>query len=131
MKKIVSSILVVVLSMICLAGCSTQADRVSENISQQADNFNVIRRLTVVNSRSDKVLYELVAAFSIETDSVDGQLEVVSEVGPNQYKKDFIRLNDWTTYVVQDLSGANVSKYHYEFNILPQMLIPVEFISED
>ena len=33
--------------------------------------------------------------------------------------KDFIRLSNETTYVVQDISGANVDRYHYEWSVLP------------
>jgi hypothetical protein len=34
-------------------------------------------------------------------------------------------------YVVEDISGASVSKYHYEINFLPEMIIPIEFTSKD
>ncbi len=41
------------------------------------------------------------------------------------------RQNEWTIYVVEDVSGAYVSKYHYEVNFLPQMIKPVTFTSND
>ena len=44
MKKFITVILLVVL-LISAIGCSTQADRVAYNLSQQADNFNIVRRL--------------------------------------------------------------------------------------
>lgn len=37
-----------------------------------------------------------------------------------KYKKDLVYLNDYTMYVVEDVSGANVDKYHYEINFLPE-----------
>jgi hypothetical protein len=77
---------------VVLVGC-TEADKVSANVSMEADNFNVIRRLTVLNARTDKPMFELIAAFSIKVDSNDNQLEVTCETGPNQYKKHFIGLN--------------------------------------
>ncbi len=67
MKKrillIVLTVLVFVGTALITVGC-TEATQVSYNVSQEADNFNVIRRLTVINTRTDKPAFELVAAFS-------------------------------------------------------------------
>lgn len=131
MKKIAAIIIMAVISVMILAGCETEASKVSYNVSQEADNFNVIRRLTVLNARSDKPMFELIAAFSITVDSADNQLEVVCEAGDGQYKKHFIGLNEWTMYVVEDVSGANVDKYRYEVNFLPEMIAPITFTSKD
>ncbi len=130
MKKLVCLILSIILLVTLMSGCR-EANRVSHNVSQEADNFNVIRRLTVLNARSDKPMFELVAAFSIKVDSVDNQLEVICETGQNEYKKHFIGLNEWTLYVVEDVSGASVDKYRYEVNFLPEMILPIEFVSKD
>lgn len=123
-------IAVIVIAGILLAGC-TEADKVSQNVSQEADNFNVIRRLTVLNARSDKPMFELIGAFSITVDSADNQLEVICETGENEYKKHFIALNEWTMYVVEDVSGAEVDKYRYEVNFLPESIVPITITSND
>ena len=34
-------------------------------------------------------------------------------------------------YVVEDISGAEVDKYHYEVNFLPDMITPVTLTSDD
>lgn len=39
MKKLIAIILLVAL-LVSVVGCSTQAERVAYNLSQQADNFN-------------------------------------------------------------------------------------------
>lgn len=130
MKKVVAVFLMLMLCVV-LTGCETQASRVSYNVSQEADNFNVIRRLTVINARTDKPVFELVGAFSITVDSTDNQLEVICETGRNEYKKHFVGLNEWVLYFVEDISGANVSRYHYEVNFLPEMIVPITLVSED
>lgn len=130
MKKIITISLMAVLSANVLCGC-TEAKRVSHNVSQQADNFNVVRRLTVLNARSDKPMFELIGNFSIKVDGVDNQLEVTCETGKHEYKKHFIGLNRYTMYVVEDIGGADVDKYRYEVNFLPEMILPVTFTSED
>lgn len=134
--KRVRVILFCMVLMLCMVGgmttgCETEASRVSTNVSNQADNFNVIRRLVVINLRTDKILFDLTAAFSIEVDSTDSQLEVVCETGPGEYKKHIIAINEWVFYDVEDISGANVSPYHYEVNFLPEMIVPFEVISKD
>ena len=56
--------LAVFVGMIC--GC-TEADRAKRNVQQEADNFNVERRLSVINMRSDKPILELTGYFSLST----------------------------------------------------------------
>lgn len=132
MKKFVSIILMafLMLTTVCFVGC-TEVNQVSHNVSQEADNFNVIRRITIINSRTDKAEFELVAAFSLQVDSAENQLEIICETGENEYKKHFIGLNDETMYVVEDISGAEVDKYHYEVNFLPEQILPITFKSKD
>ena len=133
MKKKISAVaLAVVLAaivVVMLTGCS-QASRVNANITKEAENFNVTRRLAVINARTDKPVFELIGNFSISNNSTN-ELVVTCEVGQGVYKKHYVYLNDWTMYVVEDLSGAYVSKYHYEINFLPEMIVPVMFTSND
>jgi hypothetical protein len=129
MKKFISLIIVLCLMMVCLVGCR-QADRVSYNLSKEADYFNITRRLAVINARTDKPVFELVGNFSI-ANNTNNELEVTVEVGNGVYKKHFVYLNEWTIYVVEDVSGAYVDKYHYEVNFLPEMIAPVTFTMND
>lgn len=123
-------LLALVLVVTLCAGCDRQSDRVSYNISQQADNFNVTRRLAVLNARTDKPVFELIGNFSLKNNTTN-ELEVVVETAQGVYKKHFVYLNEWTIYVVEDVSGAYVDSYHYEVNFLPEMIIPVTIISQD
>lgn len=113
-----------------VVGCQTEADKVSYNVSQEAENFNVVRRLTVLNARTDKPMFELIGQFSIEVDKDDNQLEVVCETGKGEYKKHFIGLNEWTMYVVEDIGGAQVNQYKYEVNFLPESIVPVKITTK-
>ena len=45
---------------------------------------------------------------------------MIIETAENKYQKDYVYLNDYTMYVVEDISGASVDKYHYEINFLPE-----------
>ena len=128
-KKVIIAAVGVLLSAVLLCGC-TEADRVTYNVQKEADNFNVTRRLSVINARSDKPVLELIGNFSISNNEAN-ELVVTIEVAPNVYKVDYVYLNDWTMYTVEDASGAYVDKYHYEINFLPEMIVPITFTSKD
>lgn len=126
MKKIICLFVLVAFVAVTLTGCMEQeADKVTRNLSLQADNFNVTRRVTVYNCRTDKILLEVVGNLSVQKSS--GDVDLIIEVAPGQYKKHFIRLNEWTMYVVEDVSGAFADKYHYTINFLPDAILPVRF----
>lgn len=131
MKKLKIFILIgiMIAGAMLLTGC-TEVNRVSHNIGQQADNFNITRRIVVMNARTDTVMFELIGNFSLQN-NMSNELEIICEVADNVYKKHFIYLNDYTLYVVEDVSGAYVDKYHYEVNYIPEMIVPVTFTSKD
>jgi len=127
MKNKIIALVITLVMVLSLSGCR-QSDRVSHNISKEADNFNVIRRIVVINARTDNPIFELTAAFSVSNNS-SNELTVTCQTGPNEYKKHLIYLNEWTLYVVEDISGADVSPYRYEINYLPEMIVPIEITS--
>ena len=128
-KKLLAVVILLALTTLTtmLSGCtSTEAQRVSFNVSQQADNFNVVRQLTVINCIGGDVLFQMTGKLSIEADTVDNQLEIIVEDEDGSYKKHFVGLSDNVTYVVEDISTNDVSKYKYSLNFNPKMWIPVE-----
>ena len=130
--KNIKKILVVIMIAVLLCGCGRQVNMVSYNISKQADNFNVMRRLTVINTRTDKCELQMVGRFSIQNETAD-ELAVIVEIDRKRhiYQKHFIQLNDWLAYTVEDLNGVAVSQYDYELEFMPQMLIPVKVRADE
>ena len=56
MKKIISMVLV--MSSVLLVGCfESESQKVSHNLSEEADNFNVVRQLTVINCLQGDTLF--------------------------------------------------------------------------
>ena len=125
MKKRMLVIIVVILTTLTVSGCD-QATKVSQNLSQEADNFNVVRQLTVINCLQGDVLFQMTGKMSIKPDMSENQLEVVVEHEDGSYQKHFIGLSDNVTYVVEQKNYKNVSKYKYTLNYNPKMWIPVE-----
>ena len=126
-SKIILALLSVLLTVTVLTRCGTEAQRVSYNLSQQADNFNVVRQLTVINCIEGDVLFQMTGKMSITADTADNQLEIIVEDN-GTYVKHFVGLSDNVTYVVEDLNlGANeVNKYKYTLNFNPKMWIPYD-----
>ncbi len=119
-KKTLVKVITAALLLCSLTSC-TKSCSVSHNISKEANNFNVARKLTVINSRTDKVIYELEGVFSL-SNSTTNELVVICQTGEHEYKKHYIYLTPTVLYVVEDLSGADVSPYHYEVTLYPQMI---------
>lgn len=115
--------------VISMSGCR-QVDRAKYNVKKEADNFNVERRLTVINARTDKPILEIIGYFSLSNNSTN-ELEITLETDKNVYKVDYVYLNEWTIYTVEDISGAHVDPYHYEVNFLPEMIQPITMTSND
>lgn len=111
----------VLAAVMMLTGCR-EADRVSYNISKEADNFNTIRQITVINCIQGDVLFQMTGKMSIYADTADEQLEVTVEDENGKYKKHFIGISDNVTYVIEDITDdVEVSKYHYTLNFNPKM----------
>lgn len=127
MKKIIKAIaatFMVVFFASGMTGCSTEVDKVRQNLSDEADNFNIQRRLTVINNRTDTVVFEMEGTFALDVSS-RGELEVTCEVAKGVYKRHFIHVSDETIYVMEDISGASADPYHYELNFLPEWGVKV------
>ena len=129
MKKVVIAVMVALTAVIGITGC-TESSKVSYNVSKEADNFNVVRRITVFNIRTDKVLLQMTGTFALHNSS-ENELEVICELPGEKYQKHYIYLNDWTTYIVEDLDESQVDKYSYELNFLPEMVPGVKITSTD
>lgn len=121
-------LLSMILLLVSLTGCD-QASRVEYNITQEADNFNIVRRVTVINCLEGDVLFQMEGRMSITADVNDNQLEILVELDNDTYVKHFIGLSDNVTYVIEDLDmGANDVKNHkYTINFNPNMWLPTSY----
>jgi len=125
-KKLITLVLCMGLLPLTLTGCGqTEAEKVSYNLSLEADNFNVVRQLTVIDCITGDVLFQMTGRISINADREDNQLEVTVEDENGGYQKHFIGLSDNVTYVVEQLRSKNVDKYKYTLNYNPKMWIPI------
>lgn len=124
MKKIVAIALLCVIVCVLFVGC-TEADKVNANISKQADYFETERKITVYNARTDKIILEVEGFMSI-SNNTRSELVVTCKVGPNTYKKNYVYLNDYTMYVVEDISGTHTDPYHYKLYFHTEFPVTIE-----
>lgn len=117
-------------SLLLLTGCS-EANRVSSNLSQESDNFNVVRKVTVIDAITNDVMFQMSGRMSINADTDDKQLEIVVENDKNKYQKHIIGLSDNVSYVVEDVDVPNVSNYKHEINYNPKMWVPAKLKNVD
>ncbi len=108
-----------------LSACTTsQADIASENLSKEADELRVNRRIVFLNGITDSYMLVIEGRCSIEADNVDSQLEVTCATGEGTFKKHFLGLSDNVSYFVEQLEGVAVSTYRYKVYFKPTTIVP-------
>lgn len=110
MKRIIYVLLLVFLTIGVFTG-RTAADNVNHNLSQAADNFEVVRKITVYNARTDLIVMEMEGYMSLSNNTTS-ELVVTCKTGANEYKKNYVYLNEYVIYVVEDITGTTTNPYH-------------------
>ena len=125
-KMLIVSVLMLIVfaTGIMLCSCST-SDKVNANITRQAQEFECERRVTVYNARTDTVIFQIEGFVNIETNA-HSELVVTAKVGQYQYKKNYVDLNDYTLYVVEDITGTHTDPYHYKIIFNTSFPIDIE-----
>ena len=126
MKKLIALLFAVLLLLGTLTACTTrEAQKVNHNMNVAADNFSCERRITVYKARTDKIILYAEGYMSISNNSAS-ELVVTCKGGANEYKKNYIYLNDYTLYVVEDITGTHADPYHYVIEFHTEFPIDVD-----
>jgi len=121
-KKKIAAVVIALGLMFGATACGSDAKTVSDNLSKEADQFNVQRKITGVNGITDKVAFEVTGKCSIEPQ--DRKLMVTCKHGDNDYRKHYVGLSDNTYWVAEQLDPLDVSRYHTLIVVRPEALIP-------
>lgn len=124
MKKRIVLVALLLVVLFSLCACS-EASKVNANLSKQADYFECERRITVYNARTDKVILEAEGYMSVSNNEAS-ELVVTVKTGPASYKKNYIYLNDYTLYVVEDITGTHTDPYHYKMYFHTEFPVTIE-----
>jgi len=120
-KKIMMMAMVMGLSLACF---DDDADVASCNLSKEADNFGLNRRVVFYNGITGEYMLTIEGKLSIRHRHSGGQLEVTVKTGENQFKKHFLGLSDNVTYFCEQLTSTSVSVYHYKVIFKPAVIVP-------
>lgn len=107
-----------------IAGCSTDAQVASHNLSKASDMFEIDRRVVFYNGISGEYMLTIEGRCSIKADGRDRQLEVTCRTGLDSYKKHFLGISDNVTYFAEQLEQANVGVYRYNVVFKPESILP-------
>ena len=121
MKKKLLLTMLLILSLFALSSCR-ESETVTYNLRREADDFNVRRRITVLNTRTDTPMMQITGLLAIKVDS-DGDLNIVIEKAPGEYVLNYAHLSQDTTYIVEQIETKEVSKYQYEIVFYPERLV--------
>ena len=121
-KKIIAAVVIAGALIAGLAGCDSQASVASQNISTQADNFQIQRQVVFYNGITGAYIESITGLCSVENDKT--QVAVTCKVGPNKFTKDFMGKSDNVMWFSHQTSPSNVSSYQYQIVLRPSTIIP-------
>jgi hypothetical protein len=111
-----------VVSSFGLAACSNDATVASHNLSQDADNFRINRRIVFYNGITGDYMLTIEGLCSQAHES--GKLSVTCKTGDGEYKKHFLGLSNNVTYFSEQMTPAKVGVYFYRVTFKPSVIIP-------
>jgi hypothetical protein len=121
--KILAAVIAITLALVGFASaCSTDADVVNKNITQDADNFKVPRRITFINGITDKV--ELTVTGYCAVEPGDPLKITVTCARNGGYIRQYLLKSDNVFGVIDQLDPAQVSPNYYKSTIKPSTAIP-------
>ena len=107
-----------IIACFVFTGCS-QADTTRHNIQEEANKFNVYRRMTFVNLQTGELLYSAEGYFSVQTtydNEYQGQQEIglVFKIGANEFKMDYFNINNNVSYVIEQIKNTTTNPYNWK-----------------
>jgi hypothetical protein len=103
--------------------CSNDADVASRNLSQDADNFRIARRVVFYNGFTNDYMLEIKGLCALGAGTSAKSITVTCKIG-DEYKKHILGLSDNVTYFVEQLDARNVSVNFYQVTFKPTTIIP-------
>lgn len=122
---VIGASLAVLTGAVMLTGCTSDADTASQNISTEAEQFRIERKIVFYNSITDKYIAVVTGRCSVDNQSdIDNTLAVTCKIGPNKFIKDFLGKSDNVAWFSLQQKPVDVSVYHYEVIFKPEQVIP-------
>lgn len=117
-------VLITIAFVTLISACSRPADIASRNMSEAADNFEVLRRVVFYNGITADYMLTIEGYCSLGNRDTSKQLSLTCKTGNGKYKKHFLGLSDNVTYFVEQIDSNNVGVDHYKVTFKPSAIIP-------
>lgn len=121
MKKII----VLLIMVMALCGCNTDAETATYNIKKDAEQFKIIRRVIFINNITGEYLFQAEGNCSVETNNEASRLELTCKTGEDKYKVHYFGLSDNTSYLVEQMEWREADKYRYKIIFKPKSIVPI------
>lgn len=112
--------------MSALVGCSTDADKVSRNLSTDADQFKIVRQIVVVNTWNGETLWQATGRCSIDIGRPDVLVLIcLEDEAAGLYKKHYLSVGGGNiSWASTQLDAAPASRYHTTIVFKPTAVVP-------
>jgi hypothetical protein len=123
MKKKFITVALIAGAVVGLAGCTSDADKASENISTAAEAFEVQRTIVGINGITGQTTFYAEGRCSFEYPT-GSRVDVTCKYGPDEYRRHTFIMGDQDSVVVSQEKSIDVSEYHTRIVLKPQNVIP-------
>jgi hypothetical protein len=105
-----------------LSACDPDSEVVNKNLSTEADNFQVLRRVVFYNAIQDKIILTVEGYCSV--DPGDALRMTTTCKSGNQYFRNALGKSDNVLWWYEQMETSNVSPKHYKVVIKPEQILP-------
>lgn len=121
MKKVLAACFIAA-GALALAGCTSQADTVSNNLSQDADSFKIHRDIVVQNGITGAVLYQISGLCSLGNTDSGHKHTVTCKIGNDKYVKELLWIGDQDEVLSVQSKATHADPFAYRIIVKPQTL---------
>lgn len=122
--KILAVLASIVFLGVGLSACDSDADVASKNLSKDADNFKIFRKVIFYNGITGDYVAEVDGFCSIGNNDSAGKLSITCKMPDGKYIKNYLGLSDNVTWFAIQTKTADVSTQRYKVILKPTTLVP-------
>lgn len=121
-KTLIGAVIAAAATVTMLTGCTSQADTVSNNLSQDADSFKIHRDIVVQNGITGAVLYQISGLCSLGNDDGGSKHTVTCKIGKSTYVKEVLWVGDQDEVLSVQSKASYSDPFAYRIVVKPQTL---------
>lgn len=113
----------VLLSCLGLTACfDTDADVATRNISTASEQFEIARRVTVINNITDKI--QMVVEGNCSMEYLDRKTEIICKLKDGTIVRNDVQRGDNVTVMVEQTTGTAIDTRQYRVIFKPEAVVP-------